>query len=292
MHGVLFREDRTVPAGEITVHARSFESLAVDATRLRFDPPLAERGANPDGFEFWWKMLEFVFSLPDPATFPPLTRPPHVKERDKLERFAITAGELAQSTLLSADDSVTVHPDEKNDEERVETSFTSKEALRGFVVLFRQVHSTEKSDPASFVRVRQTLKQTNERAGDDHTEERNRQIDAWAQARGRLLTENLKVLVGQKLRDGGQWPGPIPGEGELSPQQLISGYQYGDLIHWGHGRETVEAVAKDPFRAAWQQMAFLEAVTGLAHLYIGFSVLVSAALSGSCFPSRETGPEP
>ncbi|HXC45276.1 MAG TPA: hypothetical protein VNU24_01615, partial [Solirubrobacteraceae bacterium] len=34
--------------------------------------------------------------------------------------------------------------------------------------------------------------------------------------------------------------------------QLITGYQYGDLIHWGHGREIVDAVANDPFERAWQ----------------------------------------
>jgi hypothetical protein len=75
----------------------------------------------------------------------------------------------------------------ENEAERVETSFSSKEATRGFVVLFRQIHSREKSDPARFQRVREILKVLNERAADEHAEERNRQIDAWAQARGSFL---------------------------------------------------------------------------------------------------------
>jgi hypothetical protein len=273
------------PQGQIKVHAKSFESVAVETTSLRFPPPLAERGSNPEGFEYWWKMMEFVFALPAPETFPPYPAPPRQKEREILERFISAAGELAESTLLNSSDGVTVHvPDEENEAERVETSFSSREATRGFVVLFRQIHSREKSDPARFQRVREILKVLNDRAADKHAEERNRQIDAWAQARGILLGENLKVRVGEKLATERKWANEmIPGRGGLSPQQLISGYQYGDLIHWGHGREIVDAVANDPFERAWQYMAFLEAVTGLAHLYIGFSLLVTQAM-GSTTP--------
>jgi hypothetical protein len=269
------------PSGEITVHARSFESLATDTTELRFPPPLADRGSNPSGFEFWWKMMEFVFALPPPDTFPPFPKPPREQEREVLERFVRAAEELAESSLLSSSDSVTVHvPDEPDGVERIEASFQSNEITRGFVVLFRQLHTSEKSDPARFIRVREILKQINARAGDSHVEERNRQIDAWSQARGRLLGENLRVRVGQKLSDEGRWPADgIPGEGGLSPQALITGYQYGDLIHWGYGRDVVEAVANNPFRQAWQRMAFLEAVTGLSHVYLGFSLVLVKALS-------------
>ena len=109
--------------------------------------------------------MEFVFALPVPETFPPYPAPPRQKEREVLERFISVAGELAESTLLNSSDGVTVHvPDEENEAERVETSFSSKEAARGFVVLFRQIHSREKSDPARFQCVREILKVLNDRA--------------------------------------------------------------------------------------------------------------------------------
>jgi hypothetical protein len=268
-------------SGEITVHARSFEWLATSTTELRFPAPLSDRGSNPAAFEFWWKMLEFVFALPPPGSFPAFPKQLHKAERETLERFVRSSEELAESSLLSGEDSVTVHvPDEPGGEERIESTFTSKEITRGFVVLFRQLHTNEKSDPARFIRVREILKQINGRTGDQHVAERDRQIKAWAQARGSLLAENLKVRVGEQLAAKGRWPAEsIPGKGGLSPQQLITGYQYGDLIHWGYGREVVEAVANDPFTQAWQRMAFLEAVTGLAHLYLGFSLAVRRAMS-------------
>ncbi len=63
----------------------------------------------------------------------------------------------------------------------------------------------------------------------------------------------------------------------MSPQQVISAYQYGDLIHWGDDSKLI-AVASDLFLQVRQQMEFLEAVTGLIHVYLGFSLLVRAAL--------------
>lgn len=91
--------------------------------------------------------------------------------------------------------------------------------------------------------------------------------------------DNDVAALGQKLRDQGRMPSGIPGEGGMSPETLISAYQYGDLIHWTDKRSVIDAVAGDPFQQAWQRLAFLEAVTGPAHLYIGFSLVVRAALN-------------
>jgi hypothetical protein len=95
------------------------------------------------------------------------------------------------------------------------------------------------------------------------------------------MGENLRVRVGQRLQEDGRWPdGAFPGQSSdrvLGPEQLISAYQCGDLIHWGDKRSVLEAAAADPFESAWQRMLFLHAVGGLAHLYLGFAVLVQAA---------------
>jgi len=268
-------------SGEIKVEGRSYEWLATSTTQLRFPPPLADLAPDPAGFEFWWKMLEFVFALPSPATFPQLPTAPKKAQREILERYMQASNELAESALLSGKNEMTVHiPDASNDDERIETEFSSKEITRGFTVLFRQLHTSEKSDPARFVRVHEILKQANDAAGDSHVGERRRQLAEWKKARGSLLQENLKVRVGQKLRDEGRMPPNIPGEGKMSPNMLITAYQYGDLIHWGNQRTMLAAVADDPFEQASQRMAFLEAVAGLAHIYIGFSLLVRSALDG------------
>jgi hypothetical protein len=266
-------------SGQIKVTARSFEWLATSTTELRFPAPLADRAPDPSGFEFWWKMMEFVFALPAPGTFPAFERQPKKSQREILDRYVSACEELAESQVLSGQDGMTVHvPDGPEDDELVETTFSSKELTRGFAVLFRQLHTSEKSDPARFLRVDEILKQCNDRAGDAYVDERRRQLASWRKARGSLLAENLKVRVGQKLRDQDRMPSEIPGEGQISPQMLISTYQYGDLIHWGHQRSVIEAAADDSFEQAMLRMSFLNAAAGLAHLYIGYSLLVRASL--------------
>jgi hypothetical protein len=264
----------------VPVDAQGFESSAIDTARFPFPPPLANRSSNPAGFAFWWSMLHFVFELPPPDTFPSFPAAAvRTNERRILDRYIRAAGELAESTILSGEDAVTVRfkPDGV---EHVEPKFSSNEATRGFITLFRQLHTNEKTDPARFIRVREILKQVNERVSDVHIAERDRQVKAWAQARGQLLGANARVLTGRKLASEDRFPADaIPGADGRSSQELITGYQYGDLIHWGHGREVVEAVANDPFESAWQRMAFLEAVTGLGHAYIGFSLLVAQSLA-------------
>ncbi len=54
-------------------------------------------------------------------------------------------------------------------------------------------------------------------------------------------------------------------------------------IHWGKRRDDLSALGVDDFNQAWARMHFFEAASGLAHLYMGFAVLVRSAL-GSTFP--------
>jgi hypothetical protein len=267
--------------GQIKVEGRSFEWIATSTTSLKFPAPLAHLAPNPEGFEFWWKMLEFVFGLPSPATFPALPSVPKKADLEALMRYIHAAEELAQSELLNGHNEMTVHvPDESHERERVETTFSSNEITRGFTTLFRQFHSKDTRDPARFMRVHEILRQANDAAGDTHVAERRHQLDAWKKARASLLQENLKVRVGQKLRDEQRFPA-VPGEGQMSPTTLISAYQYGDLIHWGEQRSTLGVVRGDPFQEAYQRMSFLEAVAGLAHVYIGFSLLVRSAVAAA-----------
>jgi hypothetical protein len=261
----------------IPVNARSFETLATDGATLRFPAPLAERGTNSAGFEFWWKMLDFVFELADPATFPPLPTPPAGRDAAILTRYTSAAEDMAESALLSADERFTVHipdDDDKEGVERIETYFASNEVTRGFTTLFRQFDANK--EPAGFSQVQRALRRADELAADEPSNERLSQLKVWGKACSRLHADSLKVLVGKKLRDQGRWPGKIPGETGPSPTRLISAYQYGDLIHWGDHAEFL-AIARDPFEQAYQRMAFLEAVVGLTHVYLGFSVLVKAA---------------
>ncbi len=260
----------------VTVYGRSFEVLATEHTVLRFPPPLVERASNASGFEFWWKMLEFVFGLPDPASFPALPTLPSGRGLDSLRRYVAAAEEMADSSLLNGEDSITVRPHDDGSGERVESAFSSKEITRGFTTLFRQFDSSD--ERAGFLQVQRILREANVAAADGLADERAAVLGAWGKARGRLRPHNLKVRVGQKLRDEGRMPNAIPGEDRDSPEMVISAYQYGDLIHWGAKSTHIESAESDPFAHALQRMDFLEAAVGLTHVYLGFALVVQAAL--------------
>jgi hypothetical protein len=264
------RRDRD---GYITLQAVSYETMALD-TRLSFQPPLADRSPRPDGFEFWWKLIQFVYDLPPPATFRGLPTPPGGTDLGALRRYVEAAEEMAGSALLGGGDRVTLRED-PDGTPRVDTNFSTNEVTRGFTTLFRQFDS--KKERASFLQAQRILRAANSTT-DDGTDDRTAQLQAWGKARGHLRGQNLRVRVGQKMREEDGFPDEIPGEAGLSPEQLISAYNYGDLIHWGDQAGVIQAAAGDPFHQALQRMAFLDAVAGLAHLYLGFSLVIRAAL--------------
>ena len=64
------------------------------------------------------------------------------------------------------------------------------------------------------------------------------------------------------------------------PLQLISLYNYGELIHFGERREKLkEVIGAGPFEENWTKMEFMIAAAGLSHFYIGFGLLIQAALA-------------
>lgn len=63
-----------------------------------------DRISNEDGSSFWWKQLDYVFNLPDPRSFPLLDNPVPQAEREAVERFVETAGDLAESAMLNSFD--------------------------------------------------------------------------------------------------------------------------------------------------------------------------------------------
>jgi hypothetical protein len=261
----------STPLSGHTFHAVSFEIVAVEQNRLSYEPPMIEFATNPDGFYYVWQLLAFTFKLRDPRQFPRLDQKLTLNERQSLQRYGSEATDLAASQLLNGPAELTVFVNEST-EEAVKTSFQSKEITRGFAVSFRQFHSD--GEPASFRRVHGIASRL---AQDRLAESDWRELKAWGKARSQLRGRPLKVLAGQELRRQSLWNSPqIPDDYPPYPEELISLYQYGDLIHWDRKREDLSALTATPWDHAWQQMRFLEAVAGLAHLYIGYAMVIQA----------------
>jgi len=261
----------------IQIRAVSIETLAADHP-IGFPPPLAEHSDNPDAFEFNWHLIQFVFGLPDPKTFPPFTEAVPADLLTVLRRYTFAAVELAESMFLAHPTGVAVNVLDDGLGERIEKSFPPRENVRGFSVLFRQFYSN--SEAASCKAVQNLLWRINEQTADNSTDIRSEYLTSWNRATGRLRGYSLKLLVSKRLEELGRvGPGPHVNEHLPGPEMLISTYGYGEDIHWGKQRDQVAAYSKSEFDSAWTRMACFEAMVGLAHIYLGFAQLVDAALA-------------
>lgn len=256
----------------ITVKAASFESLAL-AEPVPYRLPLAQFGKKRSGFEYWWRLLNFGLELPNPYEFPELR---HCDERDALDRYCDAAIELASSACLEYGGSINVSVDRRDDSTQVEsitTDFPPAELVRGFLVLFRQFYSN--SEPASFARVKSILMTAVRASPAASAETGIDHLRAWGRSHGRLRAYPAMTLVGQRLvREGRLSDFPDYG----APEFLISAFAYGEHLHWGDKRHQVASWRADSFLGPWNEMSFLEAVSGLAYFYMGYAVIVGRAI--------------
>jgi hypothetical protein len=262
--------------GHITqLSAHSFETLAADHP-LSFPIPFGDRPGS-EWFERSWHLMSYAFDLPDPATFPPMGHLMFEPDREVLRRYVFAASDMADSHFLRYRTRFSFSLTATDSSEMVTLQdFPPSETIRGFSVLLRQFNAPD--EHASFDAVRKLLGNINHNAAEESVDERKRQIAAWRGVVRQLRTTQLSVLVGRRLQQENRWHrGTLPGE-EYSPHYLIGLFNYGEDIHWGDRRDELAAFNRDPFWSGWQRLYFFEAVSSLAYVYLGFSVLVEAAL--------------
>ncbi len=252
--------------------AASFETPALSHP-LKFPVPYSDTAAGQGNYSRAWNMIQYVFDLPDPRSFPPLVEMSNDEAR-VLDRYVHSVRELADGSFLTFPIRLTIRFNQ-SDVWVENQNFPTNEVVRGFSVMFRQIYSDD--EHASFNKVARILGKVNHAAGDGHADLRIDHLKAWRRASGMMRANHLKVLVGRKQEDEHSisW-GTLPQE-DHSPAQIISQYNYGDDIHWGKHRDAVAAFNSDPAFSANRRLDFFDAVEHLAHLYLGFGVLVKAA---------------
>lgn len=259
-----------------TISAVSWHDSALPQP-LRFAPPYAESSSSPDGFAYFWQLAEYAFQLPDPATMLEIRHSLSESERARVSRFIRSCEELATYGFMSHPTGVSVSV--IDGVETVSTEFSSKEITRGAVILFRQMYGT---DAGSFLDVVGILSSAHRGAKDGDFGVRERVIAPWRRAHGALLQQRIQAIAGRKAADAGRGS---EGAGEplafedVRPTEVLSRYMYGDLIHWGDQRAALAALGNDEFLLAMDHMHFVEAMTGLAHFYLGFSLVLANAFA-------------
>lgn len=239
-------------------------------------------GADPGGFDYWWSLLQFAFDVTEPTAFPVLAHGLKDDELRVIGRFAETAVVMARSGHLNAPEHINVSFSRESLEDEfaasVETSFAPPDLTAGLGAYFRQCYSPR--ERASAHRVTAILMRVARSNAEAMAE-----LQRWRKMMHQLRHEPLKKLLLQRLHEEGLW-GPLDESDHEAfaqeiPEKLISEYLYGDHIHWDRHAKTVEQRRQSEFLDAWLRMAFREAITALAHSYIGFAVLARVAVGNT-----------
>lgn len=247
----------------------------LEEARPRFTPPYIESSSNPRGFQFQWAQLQYAFGLTDPAQFPPLPVQLPTRDVDAVRRYVRACKELSTYSLLNHKGGLTINV--INDTGTVTVDQPPKEALRGFAVLFRQIHSDAK-EPASYKVVKAILSRASFSAKDGNENTRESALREWARARPQLLQRSLSDICETKIQIArGATPEFAAIEREFSPIELISLFNYGEYIHWGDKRGAHAALFQDEISGALNEFYFQAAIIGLSHFYLGFSKLLETA---------------
>ncbi|MBB2923759.1 hypothetical protein [Cellulomonas cellasea] len=243
---------------------------------VKFPPPYAHRAANPDAFSFMWMKLHYVFNLPDPYAFPTVDGFAE-DERRELARYVANCAELAESSLLSHVGSLTIKYSSDDGVVDVTHDSTAKDALRGASVLFRLVAA--ESETGGFGRTRRIIERRVATSETPPVADALVVTKTWRAARGKLSARMLDNIANEKMfEDGiGGFPADTMNAGS-SPTQLISMFDYGDLIHQGRQLEAFEKSREDPHGHSRAEFEHVGALLQLSHFYLGYAVLTESAL--------------
>lgn len=222
--------DDYAPSGPVPTVSVEAVSMGESALReaLRYPPPMIELASHRGNFSFWWKLIQFVYDLPDPTRFPALG-PFSVRESEILSRYVHVCEQLATSRLINypvswklvlggpEDDASTIdRPDD--------------EAMRGVLAAFRQAHTS--SETACFRVVKNIVSARASKCGDAGAIAQTR---AWAKAQRGLfeapLPRIVETVVLARHTHRGREPVGLPASD--TPEAILETFMYGDFLHYG-----------------------------------------------------------
>jgi hypothetical protein len=240
---------------------------------------------NPEGAKRTWKRLIYTCRLDDPRNFSAqITLDP--EERALLERFVDQAKTLAQASLMSASDSVTINIMDLTDEESIKSVFSETDVTVGFMVLLRQCYAAD--EEASFSKAAKIL---GRRVNEQKDADAQAVAASWHKAHSRLGNKTLEELVQHYLIGEGRMAAESRGpDGKVHsmvvrspapPKELFAKLWYGDQVHWGKHRADLAQIRADPFDDAMWEITTRQAAVELAHFYLGYALLIKAALDAA-----------
>jgi hypothetical protein len=258
-------EFQTKPV-EDTIHPR----------QIPFDPPLHEYGKDgAKGFRHYWEMLDYVFGLPDPSSFPQIAL--QGDDREGVERFIQMSRRLAGFSVINDDTMLSVGKDPGTDDWHVRlVDYPTDEGFLGASAAFRQLHND--GEPASFTNAHNALFKVMKTLPEEQQSAVRETVPQWKAARGKLMNHTIQTLTALKAANA-TLDNPVS-YGNINPDELIRTFNYGDSLHFGDTKGQLVDLLADEFHEAYYKYAALLSIVGLSHLYFGFAVLLGSALGG------------
>lgn len=273
-------EVRRNSAGKVRrLHSIRLED-SIHPVPLVFDVPLIDVAINRDDFRRHWEKLTYLFSLPDPGSFPSVAVLLDDDQRQMARRFVQTCRSMAGYSVFNHSGGglqVRMFEGEFN----LFADFPTEEQFAGLSATFRQLHNDGES--ASYKKVYKQLERSAVGLENPARTDAIRVLKAWDNARKRLLRETVSTMVSRRLIEEASTGRPQVSEHTATlhgivPEDLIKTYNYGDLLHWGDERGKLANLTADPNNEKFYKYCVLNSMISLAHLYFGFSVLVASSL--------------
>jgi len=247
-------------------------------------PAIAAPTVEPEDTprEYWTKMLRFAFNLPAASRFPALRDPVGDDDARVLRRYVVVAHELETSAVLNAADlgyTVTINAGVAS----VDSRFATPELTRGMAAGFRQLYAP--GEKASFNVAMSRLQRAVREQGAGAVADQIAELAAWVRAAGKLRAAWLPDVMLERAKELNMAGLPmLPLAPTVvyhdAPENLLSVFLYGDLIHWDSGAAGVDALSDDPVADAHARFHLHAAVAQLGWLYVEFADVVEAAIGG------------
>jgi hypothetical protein len=223
-----------------------------------------------------WSIVQEARGLPDPEEFSSFNATWTPEQVATFTRYVQSAERLAATTVLNAGGTMRIDLLTG----KVDKSLPADDATLGFAALLRQCFKD--SEEASFDRVRKAL------ARGAHTavvDEASEVLARWKTTHQTLQRKHLRALLRQLAVDAGYTPsggedgGRRAGSHEdITPRELIEAFLYGDMLHWGEGRDRLQEWAATERGAAEMEFEMRTDAHALGHFYAAFASVVRRCL--------------
>ena len=244
-------------------------------------------------------MIQIFFGLAEPTVHSmDGIGSPSPEQRRMLENYLAIVRRLAGSLAVNSADSIKASWSRAHDGGPVEVDAPHADALAALLPTLRLLFDPQEGSGMSFNHVLKALSAAAHAAG---LTELGAELRRWKKAHQRLRRSHLgelrhelaEELSGERL--GRVARGPFPGEPEISPEQLIRTYMYGETLHRDEPLEQqIDEWDRSALLGPVMRLEVRSDAQGFVHFYGAFAGFVARWLdvgAGDDIPPSEEAME-